>query len=244
MAGFAPDDFDGPTMPPRTVMTRAGEPAGGALERAVTAALALAEGAAPLLPDAVLTMAGMSGRRYRGFISALLSAMERPRYLEVGSWAGSTLVAALHRNPHVQAVAVDNWSEFGGPRDLFWQNVDRHARRMGLTVLEQDFRTVDFAALAPVDVYLFDGPHQENDQFDGMVMGAPALADRAVVIVDDWNWDRVRRGTRRGLAAAGLRVRAEVEIRTTTDDVFPAVSRQHSDWHNGYFIAVVEKPAA
>jgi hypothetical protein len=66
----------------------------------------------------IYSIDGMSGTKYRFFINSLVRGLPDARYLEVGSWAGSTLCSAIHGNK-VLAVAIDNWSEFGGPRDAF-----------------------------------------------------------------------------------------------------------------------------
>jgi hypothetical protein len=109
--------------------------------------------------------------------------------------------------------------------------------------IEKDFRDVDFHSIGKYNVYLFDGPHGYQDQFDGMVIASPALEQEFVLIVDDWNWPEVRNGTMDGLAAAGTRVLRWVEIRTTQDDTHPdaAGPMQHTDWHNGYLIAVASR---
>ena len=68
------------------------------------------------------TIEGMSGKLYRFFINTLVRQLGDAAYLEVGSWAGSTLCSAIHDNK-VRAVAIDNWSQFGGPKDLFFKNL-------------------------------------------------------------------------------------------------------------------------
>ena len=212
----------------------------GAVRRALELAIA---GAVPIDPD-LLKIGGMSGRKYRMFINALIGNLADARYLEVGSWAGSTLCAAIHGN-HVTALAIDNWSEFGGPREAFHANL-AHFMTPGARVrfTESDFRAVDYAACGRFNVYLFDGPHEPQDQYDGIMLAQPALDDEFVLIVDDWNWPRVRAGTLEALARVGLDVRYMVEIRSTLDDCHPAVAFQDSDWHNGYFIGVLNKNAA
>ena len=62
-----------------------------------------------------------------------------------------------------------------------------------LRVIEGDFRSVDYASLGKFNVYLFDGPHAEEDQRDGIVCALPALAERFLLVVDDWNWLDVAR---------------------------------------------------
>ena len=100
----------------------------------------------------------MSGRLYRMFINNLIRQLQDPHYLEVGSWTGSTLCAAINGNS-VHATAIDNWSEFGGPRDAFQANVMRFtAPEAFVRFVQADFRRVDFGRIEPCDVYLFDGP--------------------------------------------------------------------------------------
>lgn len=212
--------------------------------QALKRALDRAEARISKLPDHVLTMEGMSGVKYRHLINNLIEALPAARYLEVGSWAGSTLCSAIHGN-RVTAVAIDDWSQFGGPVGAFRDNVSRSlSRETAVTVLSQDFRTVDYAALGRFNVYLFDGPHEEADHHDGLTLPLPCLDDQFVFIVDDWNWARVRRGTEAAIARLGLTVRARIEVRTTDDDSHPAISGPDSDWHNGCFIGVLEKSSA
>lgn len=73
------------------------------------------------LSSDLLEAEGMSGRKYRYFINNLIGLMENPRYLEVGSWKGSTACAAMYLNK-CKVTCIDNWSEFNGPhleRDQF-----------------------------------------------------------------------------------------------------------------------------
>jgi hypothetical protein len=194
----------------------------------------------------IYTIDGMSGARYRYFINALARSFGLPGYLEIGSWMGSTLCAAIHGNA-VRALAIDNWSQFGGPRDAFLANVARF-RTPDATVgfLEGDFRQVPFhdlaAQLPPFDIYLFDGPHEEIDQYDGLIRALPVLADAFVFICDDWNWAQVRSGTHRAIIEAGLELLYSAEIRTSLDNSHGEPRFKESDWHNGYFIAVLRKP--
>jgi hypothetical protein len=191
----------------------------------------------------LLELSGMSGRKYRAFINKLISSLERPRYLEVGVWAGSTLCAAIHGN-NVTAMAIDNWSQFDGPADMFFRNLGRF-RGPGSQVsfLERDFRRVDYGAIGTFNIFLFDGPHEEKDQYHGVVLAQPALDDDHVLIVDDWNGAPVRVGTERAIRDLGLTVNYSIELRTTLDDSYPSVAAQRSDWHNGYFFASVTKKA-
>jgi hypothetical protein len=196
------------------------------------------------LPECIQTMEGFSGRKYRALINLVVSRLPKARYLEVGSWKGSTVCAALHGNT-AQGVCIDNWSEFGGPRDEFMTNTANITSR--LRVIEGDFRSVDYASLGKFNVYLFDGPHAEEDQRDGIVCALPALAERFLLVVDDWNWLDVRLGTMRGLISSQLKIEAAIEIRTAMDNLHPGIYGNpgiwgpQSDWHNGYILAILNR---
>jgi hypothetical protein len=189
----------------------------------------------------ILALEGMSGKKYRYFINNLIESIENARYLEVGVFAGSTLCSAIFGN-NVTATAIDNWSQFNGPSDRFFLNLSRFkGPEAKVSFLERDFRQVDYRSIGVHDVYLFDGPHGEIDQHDGLTLGLPALADEFVLIVDDWNWEQVRHGTFRAIQGLGLRTDFIAEIRTTLDGSHAAVGFQNSDWHNGYLIAALCK---
>lgn len=209
-----------------------------ALGHAYTQALALDH----KLPDSVMRLRGMSGRKYRYLINRLIERTAHARYLEVGAWAGSTVCAASWGNA-VKALCIDNWSEFGGPREEFLANISAvRSEKTRIEFLEADFRNVDFSAIGRFNVYLFDGPHAEQDQYDGVVLAQPALEDEFTLIVDDWNWAAVRQGTQRAIADLGLQVVCSVEIRSTQHDGVPQpLLFEKSEWHNGYFIAVCRK---
>jgi SAM-dependent methyltransferase len=196
------------------------------------------------MDPAVLEIDGMSGRKYRMLINNLIATLPNARYLEIGTWSGSTLCSAINGNS-VRAAAIDNWSEFGGPKAQFLQNLQRFKTPgADVSFIEKDFRSVDFASLGRFNVYMFDGPHTAADQFDGISLVLPALDDEFILIVDDWNHPPARQGTLKALHDLKLSVLHSFEIRTTQDGSHATLARQASDWHNGYFIAVVSKPKA
>jgi hypothetical protein len=82
-------------------------------------------------------------------------------------------------------------------------------------IIENDFRYVDYKCLGQYNVFLFDGPHEEQDQYDGIMIARPALESPFLLIVDDWNWRRVRLGTFRAIRDAGYSIVCSIEIRTT-----------------------------
>jgi hypothetical protein len=234
-------------LPPRSTtlpaISTAGNFASPLASRMVRRALdrALADAGGP--PDWVRAIDGMSGQKYRTFISELVKSLPDARYLEVGSYVGSTAAAALAGND-VTAVCVDNWSQFGGPKETFLANMARvrsSSPGVDFRFIEGDFRRIDFASIGRFNIYLFDGPHEEQDQYDGIKMAMPALDRCVILIVDDWNWSASRIGTFRAIRAAGCSITCSAEIRTTLDNSHAANYGKSSDWHNGYFFAVLTK---
>ena len=194
------------------------------------------------LPDSVRYMQGMSGKKYRYFINNLVGETPDARYLEIGSWAGSTACSAMYGNK-CKITCIDNWSEEGGPKDKFMANTSAvRTDDIDFTFIESDFRNVDYSNIGKFNIYMFDGPHSEQDQYDGIAIAQPALDDMYVLIVDDYNGYQVQSGTQKAFDNLGLNVIAKMEIITVTEDnVHPILCHQHSDWHNGYLIALVSK---
>jgi hypothetical protein len=194
------------------------------------------------LHPSVAAMPGMSGRKYRYLINNLVEAIKDPRYLEVGSWGGSTAIAAIYKN-RLRVVCIDNWTEFGGPKDAFLNNINIvKTDEVDFTLIESDFRHVDYSAIGRFNIYLFDGPHEEWDHYDGVVAAQPALDDLFLLIVDDWNRPAVRSGSVRALADTQVSVICSIEIRTTQTDKDPQGEAFHkSEWHNGYYLAICRK---
>lgn len=193
------------------------------------------------LPDSVRLMSGMSGKKYRYLINNLISFIRDARYLEVGSWKGSTACAAMHGNK-CKVTCIDNWSHHGtNNQDFFSNTKDSLSDQIDFTVIENDFRQVNYNDIGKYNVYLFDGPHEEVDQYDGIVLVQNALDHEYILIVDDYNYHRVRKGTESAIKDLNLKVLASVTVLSSIDGDVPTVHHEKSEWHNGYYIAVVQK---
>jgi hypothetical protein len=184
---------------------------------------------------------GFCGQKHRLFFNNLVKCVESPRYLEVGIFRGATLCAAIAGN-RVKAVGIDNWTEYGGKANEFYVNLAAvKGPEASVTIIEQDFRTVSYGHIGRFNIYFYDGPHKLEDQYDGVRMALPALDDRAILLVDDWNWAHVRSGTMNALLDTGCHIDFSIELRTSFDNEIPAMAFGPSDWHNGMFAAVISK---
>lgn len=204
------------------------------------------------LPQRCLDINGMSGHVYRRFVNNYIrTALENPRYLEVGTWQGSTLCAAIGGIENIEAIAVDNFTLGGASLSQCKINVDiAKTESAKVEILDMDFRDFDFTNKGKFDVYFYDGNHAEQFQCDAITRCPPIIDDVALIIIDDWNdwpthftgefdgqtyYSHIKVGTYRGFKESGLKILYKIEVETG-ENPFGV-----SDWHNGYGIFLVSK---
>ena len=194
------------------------------------------------LREDVFKVDGFSGRKFRAFMNALILEVPDPRYMEIGLYHGASFCPSVFKNK-VTALGIDNWTEFGGTRHIFDRNLAAlKSETADVTIVESDFRKVDYTAQGRFNILFYDGSHTEQDQYDGVMFPQPAMEDNYVLIIDDWNWHHVRSSTYRALRDAKVRVDFQIEVKTTFNgEELPLVRGRDSEWHNGCIIAAVSK---
>jgi hypothetical protein len=196
-------------------------------------AIAQAEAGVSKLTEDAYQIEGMSGRIGRRAVNNIAS-IDGLNYLEVGVWSGSTFCAALEGN-RLHAFAIDNWSEFGGPSEAFLVNLEKFRGESSVTIFEQDAFSVDLARIGrTIDVYFYDGGHDEDDHRRALTYFYPVLGDTFVFIVDDWRWEHIRAGTEAGIAQMELEKLLWIEKGLGEQD---AASR----YWNGMLFSVLRK---
>jgi len=120
------------------------------------------------------------------FAASLLGPNEV--YLEVGSWKGLSIIGAMMGNYDQHFYAIDDFSQFQGPKREFQSNVQRYGFSEKLNFIEGDcfeiFRT-KFLGSQKVGVYFYDGDHSYDSQYYAIRAIEPFLADNALLIIDD-----------------------------------------------------------
>jgi hypothetical protein len=196
-----------------------------------------------LIPD-ILELEGFSGNMTRHFYNNLLNR-EGMKYLEVGTWLGSTVCSAMYRNT-ATVVCIDNWSEFPvngkSVKDIFLKNLETYKGSNTVNLIEADCFTVDVARLPKFNVYLYDGAHTQEDHRKALIHFYDCLEDEFIFICDDWNWPYVRNGTIEAVHQLGLEVVYSLERGCQNDDPIPIpyVYGKNS-WWNGIWAAVLRK---
>lgn len=190
------------------------------------------------LVPSLLQVHGMSSDKNRHFLNNLCS-LEGINYLEIGVWKGSTFFSALYENTNVRsAIAIENWSLDSFTRDYFFQNKQNYANKLpsNTQMIERDCFSVSLNCFKePVQVYFYDGRHEEEDQFKAFTYFDQILDKVFIAIVDDWNHPPVPTGTRSAFEALGYTVHKEW--------ILPARFNGDLDlWWNGLYVAVIQKP--
>lgn len=114
-------------------------------------------------------------------------------FVNVGVWHGFSFLAGLAGNGRKRCVGVDNFSEFGGPRDFFLKNFERF-RSSRHTFHDMDYE--DYFASehrGKIGFYIYDGDHAYEHQLKGLEAAEPHFSEQCVILVDDTNWDAPRR---------------------------------------------------
>ena len=188
----------------------------------------------------IINMEGMSGLKTRCFYNNLLNT-EDARYLEIGTWKGSSVCSAMCNNK-AKVICIDNWSEFGGPKDEFLKNFNKFKGNNDATFIENDCYKVDVSILPKFNIYMYDGNHTNDSHYKALLHYYNCLDDVFIFIVDDWNWQDVRNGTINSIKKLNLKVLYEKEIRLTWDNSHtPQLEASHT-WWNGIYVAILQKP--
>lgn len=191
------------------------------------------------LTDNVLKIEGMSSPKVRHLLNNLCS-YPNTNYLEIGTWKGSTWISALFGNEAsvLNATAIDDWSQFGGPAAEFHGNCKKFLANLSYNISSADCFKLNLESLItqPVTIYFYDGGHTEIEQEMAFTYYDKAFDDVFIAIVDDWNLNKaVEQGTRTAFEKLGYQILFEI--------VLP--NRRYSDienWWNGLYVAVIRKP--
>ena len=188
----------------------------------------------------ILDIDGMSGKKTRHCYNNICS-LPNTRYLEIGTWRGSSLCSAIYQN-NIQGVAIDNWSYSHEDRTSFYANFTNHMNGSEIRIIENDCWNVSCDNLGmKFNVYMYDGDHTSESQSRAITHFLDAMDDVFIYIVDDWNDKRVRDGTLEGIHRANLNTCYQREIYTSDDNSHAKIHGKDSDWHNGVCFFVLKK---
>jgi hypothetical protein len=195
----------------------------------------------------ILEYKGMTGTNtrhlYNNIISNFGETCTDVRYLEIGTWYGSSSISAIYKNK-VDALFIDNWSQFGGDPNIFMEILEKYEGESNLYLIENDCWKVDLNDLndKKFNVYLYDGGHSESDHYKSLEYYYPVLEDQFIFMVDDWCWSDVRDGTMRAIRDLNLKIEFRHEEFLGNDDLKGMPNHKGKEtWWNGFACFLLSK---
>lgn len=144
---------------------------------------------------------GTTSPRIGKLLNFAVSQMDKDEtYVEVGVFAGATLISAAYNNGK-RCIGIDNYDmdylkgmgcDPKAVRDRCHYNID--VTKCGAVLIEKDFNAVTKEEIAyPIAVSFIDGTHDFKSVMDNLRWLEPMLADEAVILFDDVNYEGVSR---------------------------------------------------
>jgi hypothetical protein len=188
------------------------------------------------IDEYIINMDGMSGIKTRHFYNNLLS-IEDGRYLEIGTWKGSTVCSAMCGNSS-KILCIDNWSEFNGPKEEFLDNFKKYKGDNDSTYIESDCFNIDVKTIGKFNIYMYDGNHTYNSHYKSLSHFIDSMDDIFILIVDDWNWVKVQDGTNDSIKDLNLNVLWTKEIKLSNNG---STTHDKKGWWNGISVFLLKK---
>jgi hypothetical protein len=116
-------------------------------------------------------------------------------FVNVGTWNGFTFLSGMIENPEKKCIGVDNFSQFGGPRENFIERFNHH-KSSNHYFFDMDYK--DYFSTkhkGEIGIFFFDCDHIYENQLQGLETAEPYFSKDCIIIVDDTNRDGPRRAT-------------------------------------------------
>ena len=199
---------------------------------------------------------GYSGKKFQLFLNAV-GSIPKSRYLEVGIYNGSSLTPILQGNNDLSVVAIDIWED----ESITWNDGKSNALSLKDSVLSHiqtnynqtgkvhiihdscwNVRTNTITSLlnGKANIYFYDAGHTVPNHYLSFGQFFGAMDDVFIFIVDDWDWNSVRKPTMRALENYNVHIVTQIEITTLISGKMHSANEIGS-WHNGMVAFVLSK---
>lgn len=116
-------------------------------------------------------------------------------FVNVGVWNGFTFFSGTVGNPEKQCMGIDNFSQFGAPRNQFLKKFEEYKNPNHYFF---DMDCIDYFSkihTSPIGFYVYDGEHSYDNQLKGLQIAEPFFSEDCIILVDDTNWREPREAT-------------------------------------------------
>ena len=129
-------------------------------------------------------------------INKIVSEMKNDEvFLNIGVWKGFSLFAGMVGNGDKTCIGVDNFSQFGSPREEFihhFQNLKKTNHHFFEVSYQEYFKDIH---KEKIGFYIYDGHHSYENQFNNLVIAERFFSDDCIIMIDDINFPQVRKAT-------------------------------------------------
>ena len=202
------------------------------------------------LIDELYNICGMTGKTTKRFYNNLLE-LEGSRYLEIGCYKGSSTCSALYKNK-ANLVCIDSWHDFllnelhnkissTTPINEFLSNIQKYKGENNITFYNEDCFKIDTGKLGKFNMYLYDGDHSYQSQYNALKYFIHTMDDIFIYVVDDWNDEPVRSGTFDAIRDLKLENVWSHTIRLTFNNTHTPADIAHETWWNGCYMCILKK---
>ena len=120
-------------------------------------------------------------------------------YLEVGVFQGMTLLSTAKAAPNLPCYGIDNFNFFdpNGQNQSLIESRKSEMQLNNTELINADYEDAlqslsSYIGTKKIGLYLIDGPHDYRSQLMCLQMALPYLHEKAVIIIDDCNYEHVR----------------------------------------------------
>lgn len=189
-------------------------------------AIELAKQEKSKLTEEVLSMEGMSSKKFRHLLNNLVD--NKTRYLDIGTWKGSTVISALYNNNPEFYVTIDDWSCHGNQTTDFYNHFKRFINK-DPNFINQDSFTINLKEhnIKNINLYFYDGGHTWEQHYDSVTYFYESLANEFIFIVDDYNQKKIQTATQEALKDKNITIEYSEYLTSSTSE----------EWWQGTYIA-------
>jgi len=144
-------------------------------------------------------------------------------YLNVGVWKGFSLIAGMI-NTQCEVIGIDNFSQFGGPKDLFFKKFNEY-KKINHFFFDLDYKEFfkDFEKKSKfIDFYFYDGEHSYKNQLKNLEIVDQFLRKNSLILIDDINFQEVYDGTMEFMNKSGSNFSVIKLIKTKNNHCHPS----------------------
>ena len=145
-------------------------------------------------------------------------------YVNIGCWKGFSLIAGMI-DTSCEVIGVDDFSQFGGPREEFFNNFNKYRKENIHKFYEDDYK-IFFKNFEKknkkIDFYFYDGEHSYENQYENLEIANEFLSDGAIIMIDDINFTEVENGSKDFVKKYSSKFEIVKEIKTSNNHCHPS----------------------